>query len=297
MALFNGADFLRPQLDSLAAQDMGWRLWIGCDGSDDGSHGIIADFRDAHPDRTVALTRGPGQGPAANFRALLRNVPEDIAMVAFCDQDDVWLPDKLSRAAQALAPCEGPAIWCSRATICDAGLRPVGVTPLLTRAPSFRNALVQNVVIGHTLTLNRAALDLVRRADAVTGPIVMHDWWIYQLVTGAGGRVIRDERPSTLYRQHPGNAVGAPAGWRRRAAALSRMFSDRQHLWNRQMLNALTRASDMLTPENRQLLAEFRKLNGGGLPARLTALQRAAFYRQGRGEQAALWLAAVLGRI
>lgn len=297
LALFNGAPHLRAQLDSIAAQGLDWRLWVGDDGSTDAGPQIVRDFAASQKPDRVQLIAGAGQGVAANFRRLLRLVPDNATTVAFCDQDDVWLDDKLRRATRALRDSDGPAIWCSRATICDAALTPIGMTPALRRAPGFRNALVQNIVIGHTLTLNRPALDLVRKADAVTGPVVMHDWWIYQLVTGAGGRVIWDDAPSTLYRQHGANAVGAQSGGLGRIGALGRMLGGDQRGWNQVMAQALDRSRDLLTPDNRLVLNDFLRIQQGGIVTRLTALNRAGLYRQGRAEQAALWLAAALGRI
>lgn len=297
MALFNGAPHLQAQLDSLAAQSTDWRLWVGDDGSADDGPQIIRGFAANQPQDRVRLIKGAGRGPAANFRRLLQLVPDDAVAVAFCDQDDVWLNDKLSRATNALRSHVGPAIWCSRATICDAALTPIGLTPGLRRPPGFRNALVQNIVIGHTLTLNRAALDLVRRADTLTGPVVMHDWWIYQIVTGAGGLVIWDDTPSTLYRQHRANVVGASSGGLRRLGALGRMVGGNQRRWNQVMAQALIQSRALLTPDNQMILRDFQQIRQGSPTTRLTAMRRAGLYRQGRGEQAALWLAAALGRI
>src|SRR5699024_3540130 len=101
----------------------------------------------------------------------------------------VWLAGKLSRALAALQELgKAPALYCSRATICDAGLRPLGLTPALRHKPSFRHALVQNLVQGNTAVLNPAAAALARQAAQGAGagdrarPVVMHDWWLYQLV-------------------------------------------------------------------------------------------------------------------
>ncbi|MDF3605215.1 glycosyltransferase [Paracoccus sp. DMF-8] len=103
MALFNGAPHLQAQLDSLARQGTDWRLWVGDDGSTDDGPQIVRDFAANQPkDRVELLTGqglGPGQGPAQNFRRLLQRVPDKATAVAFCDQDDVWPDDKLSRAS------------------------------------------------------------------------------------------------------------------------------------------------------------------------------------------------------
>ncbi|WP_294924764.1 glycosyltransferase family 2 protein [uncultured Paracoccus sp.] len=296
MAVRDGARYLPAQLDSIAAQSLdGWRLLASDDGSTDESRALIDRFAATHPQGRVLLLTGPGQGPAANFRHLLRAVPENGGLVAFGDQDDVWLPDKLERAARALAGLDGPAIWCSSVTICDEALRPLAVSTLPRRGPSFRHALVQNLVRGNTLVLNPAAFRLTAAADAETGPVVMHDWWIYQLVTGAGGRVIFDPRPSVLYRQHGANVVGGARGLRARLTAAGRLVLGAHRGWSRRNLLALHPSRHRLTPENRRVLDDFARLQDP-LPQRIAALRRGGFHRQGRLEQLALWAAVLLGR-
>lgn len=298
MALYQGAAFLRPQLDSIADQDdVDWRLIVSDDGSTDEGPAMVRDFAGRRPGR-VTLRDGPRGGAAANFRALLRAAPAgDLA--ALSDQDDVWLPGKLARAAEVLAslPAERPAIYCSRVTICDRALAPVGLSRLPRRPPSFRHALVQNMVQGNTLVLNPAALRLVQTADMVAGDVVMHDWWIYQVVSGAGGRVVYDPTPWVQYRQHGGNVVGANDGARSRAASLGRMLRGEHADWSRRNLDALTRCAPLFSAEKRRTLAEFRRLVEGGPAARLAAMRRGGFYRQGGLSQAALWAAAALGRV
>lgn len=297
MALYQGERHLRAQLDSLAAQTADWRLVVGDDGSSDAGPQILQDFARDRPGR-VELRPGPRRGAAANFMALLAGLPEAPGHVALADQDDVWQADKLSRALAALEPCgHHPALYCSRVEICDEALRPSGLSRLPVRPPSFRHALVQNLVQGNTAVLNPAAAALARAAAQGAGEVVMHDWWLYQVVSGAGGRVIHDPEPSLLYRQHGANVVGANDGAGARLASLTRMLKGRHRDWSRANLREMQRLRDRLTPENRRLLDDFAALAGPGAVARLRALRRGAFYRQGHLSQAALWLAAALGRV
>lgn len=297
MALFQGAEFLGPQLDSIAAQAVDWRLVVGDDGSDDSGPAILNEFARAHPHR-VGIRAGPGKGAGANFIALLAALPEGPGFVALSDQDDVWHPDKLARAVgMLLALPPDPALYCSRVTVCDRDLQPRGLSRWPRREPSFRHALVQNLVQGNTVVLNPAAAELARRAGHAARRVVMHDWWLYQLVTGAGGTVIHDPRPSLLYRQHGANAVGANIGLGARLVSLQRMFSGQHRQWSRVNLREMARLRPLLTAENQRLLDEFILLRGPGMTVRLAALRRAGFYRQGAISQAAFWAATVLRRV
>ncbi len=295
MAVRNGARHLAAQLASIETQTHPWRLIVSDDGSTDDSRAIVAEFARNHAAGQVRQLDGPRQGPAENFRHLLRALPADARFAAFSDQDDVWLPEKLGRATLALAQAEAPTIWASRVTICDEDLNPRADSPELRIAPAFSHALVQNLLQGNTMVLNHAALGLLRAADAEAGPIVMHDWWAYQLVTGAGGRVIFDRRPSLLYRQHRENVVGAANRSGASLARLRRMFGHTHRDWSRINLAALRASRHRLTPDAQLILDEFARLQGS-LPQRLSAMRRGGFHRQGRLAQAALWAAALLGR-
>lgn len=300
LAVCNGGRHLGAQLDSIAAQrGAGWRLLASDDGSTDDSRALLARFADAHPGR-VRVLDGPQAGSTANFCHLIAQIPADAGHVGFCDQDDVWLPGKLSRAVAMLSRDDDgrPALYASRTTVVDEALNPIGESPGLRRPASFRNALVQNIASGNTMLLSPSAAALARAAvHEAREAMGFHDWWAYQLVTGAGGRVVFDDRPSLLYRQHRGNVVGAGIGRAaagRRAARLLRGAYRDTHLAT---CRALAPSAHRLTAENRAALADYCAASGARLPERLRALRRARVYYQTRSAAAAFWLAALFDRV
>lgn len=295
MAVYQGQTYLPVQLRSLIEQHcQKWQLIVGDDGSTDQSRRILDDFANKLAPGRVRIVPGPGAGAAANFRALLDHVPDDATHICFCDQDDAWDAEKITRGLTSL-PQHLPAIWCSRVIVCDTHMQPLSLSPLPRHQPSFRHALMQNLVQGNTLMMNRAAFDIIRAANAEAGPVVMHDWWIYQLVTGVGGQVIYDPLPSVLYRQHDANVVGANNRLISRIGGARRMFAGTYREWSRMNLGALAASRHRLTPENRALLEQFAELHGS-FRQRIHALRCGGFRRQGRVSQAALWLAVLLRR-
>lgn len=195
LASYNGAAHLDAQLQSIAGQDHdNWSLWVSDDGSSDATCAIVTSFAAAHPERQVTLLQGPGAGSTRNFMALIDRVVEGLGQVpdrlAFCDQDDIWLPGKLTRALGML-PDDGstPALYGARTRLVDDDLTPRGLSPLFCRPPGFANALVQSLAGGNTMLLNAAATALLRQAGTQLR-VVTHDWWAYQLVSGAGGQVV-----------------------------------------------------------------------------------------------------------
>ncbi len=300
LATWNGAANLRAQLDSFRNQTLRpARLIVSDDGSRDETREILAGFAAADPGFPVEILEGPRRGGAQNFLRLLAALPEGTDHVALSDQDDVWLPDKIARGVRMLAQvaADRPALVGGRSYVCDALLRNQRPSPLPRRAPSFRHALVQNFAGGNTMMLNRAGADLLRAAAPEAGRVVVHDWWIYQMVSGAGGTVLFDAVPLLLYRQHGGNQIGANTGVEAKIRRLRWMLRGRFRRWNAINLQALRASAHRFPAENRALLEDFARLQRASLIDRLTILRRIGLYRQGLEGTLSLWLAAVLGRI
>lgn len=306
LASYDGAAHLAAQLASIAAQShANWSLLVSDDGSRDGSRDIAARFAAAHPDHDITLIDGPGAGSTRNFMAMVERLTGKDGQrpdyLAFCDQDDVWLPDKLTRALARLARLAplaggGPALYGARTRLVDAALNDTGLSPLFSRPPGFANALVQSLAGGNTMLLNAEAADLIRRAG--TGmQVVTHDWWAYQLVSGAGGRVIYDPEPALLYRQHADNQIGSNMGWAARVVRARAVWAGRFSDWNRTNLAALERAAPLLTPESRELARAFGRLRDLRGRAAIRAIRAAGLYRQTRGGDLSLRAAAMLGKI
>lgn len=297
LATYNGAANLAEQLDSFAAQTHPPALiLVSDDGSQDATHSILTAFSEAHPALPLTVLEGPGQGSAANFLSLLARCPTDIDVACFSDQDDVWLEGKIARAVARLT-AHTPQLYCARTWECDAGLDNSRLSRLPKKPPSFRNALVQNIAAGNTITLNRAALDMARQAAACTDNVAVHDWWMYQLMTGAGAQIIFDAEPVLLYRQHIDNQIGANRGALAKLRRLQHLFTGRFQVWNDINIAALEQSSHHLKPENLALLRSFATGRAQRLGGRIAMLRRTGLYRQGMLGQFSLRLAAVLGRL
>ena len=95
LATLNGEDYLKAQLESIAAQTYeNWQLVVGDDGSTDGTISILEEFSKQYPEQVTIIKNDPPQGSAKdNFISLIQNSYGPYFM--FCDQDDVWKPDKI----------------------------------------------------------------------------------------------------------------------------------------------------------------------------------------------------------
>ncbi len=295
MATCNGATYLEQQLHSITAQTrQPAQMIVSDDGSTDDTPYILRHFTGNAP-FPVTVNNGPQKGIAQNMLALQTCPPN--GYVAFADQDDVWLPDKLARAMDALSqsPTNHPALYTSRRIITDAQLNPLGLTKLPHRGPGFANALVQNIAPGNTIVLNPAALTLARSAacDLKTCIPYFHDWWLYQLVTGAEGKVFFDPDPTVYYRQHKGNYLGAGNGIVKKTARLKALFDGTYRNWLLEQALALECSSDRLTRESRNQLTLFLQILQGTPDVR----RPVQIYRQSIPEQLLLKLSMALYRL
>lgn len=304
MACRNGARWLPGQLASIAAQDHAdWALWIGDDGSTDATRDIVADFAAARAGRNaVHLVPGPRAGlAAANFLHLMTHpdLPLTPAThLAFADQDDRWYPAKLTRALAMLAAAgPEPALYGAQSRHVDEAGRPCGTSRRPRRPVTLGNALVQNMVSGHSAVLNPAGAALARAAGAPAG-VAFHDWWLSQLMLACGGRLVIDGETVLDYLQHGGNTLGAPAGVAAQVARLRLLFGRDYARWiaaNLAGLEGAPRTPPTLTPAARAAVSALRAAPPAG-PARLAAFRRLGLHRQTGTGTALLWLAALIGR-
>jgi glycosyltransferase involved in cell wall biosynthesis len=264
------------------------------DGSTDGTQAILEAYAQREPKRLLLLRDGESSGSAKeNFRRLL--MASTAPYVCLCDQDDVWLPHKVSasmQAMQALEAVHGPdrsLLVFSDLTVVDERLRTLhrsfwqqaGLDP--RNIHRLRSALSENVVTGCTALLNRNLLEL-----AVTMPpeAPMHDRWIALLAAALGYSAFLRE-PTVLYRQHRANVIGA----RLESDTLASMAKRSQdstgrvaQWWTSQHVAAalLRLHGERLQPAQRRLLAAY--LRCGRSPHRLVrvaTLLRHGFFRRG----------------
>lgn len=299
LCTLHGQQFLAELLQSIATQTYAdWVVFASDDGSTDNTLEILRMHQAAWGPGKLFIHDGPAKGFSANFLSLLCNPNIQASCYAFADQDDLWEPDKLERAIEWLqaAPTGVAALYGSRTQLVDANNQFIGLSPLFQRPPCFSHALIQNIAGGNTMVFNQVARALVCNAgDCVD--VVTHDWWLYLAVTGCGGRVFYDPKPSLRYRQHSGNAVGLDTDWRARLHRVQLLIQGRFKRWNDRNLHALERLRSQLTPENQRTLDLFKTARTRWLAPRVWGFWRAGIHRQSELSNIGLFLAAVFNRI
>lgn len=217
LAAYNGQSWLNAQLDSLSAQDdADFSVLMQDDGSTDGTRALLEDRRKADGRFRMAGEQGCHLGAIGNFISLLRQ--SDAPYCALCDQDDEWLPERLSVCRKAMEDAEArwgedtPILVHSDALIVDAEGKTLHESFFAHQgwdadAVQLKRLIVQNNVTGCTVLMNAALRRLVV-AYANEKALYMHDWFI-ALTAAAFGRVVCIRRPLVRYRQHGNNVMGA----------------------------------------------------------------------------------------
>ncbi|MDR2929417.1 MAG: glycosyltransferase family 2 protein [Propionibacteriaceae bacterium] len=214
LATFNGQTYLVEQLESLLNQTrLPDRIVIQDDHSTDATGQILNDYQCSHPDLIKWTTSEAERGARHNFMSMMIRERDDYVML--CDQDDVWLSDKIEQSLAKITDLEAqlapgtPCLVHTDLTVVDEALTPLGGSFRTNTFADYdrttlRDQIIQNTATGCTIIYNRALADLI-----VTDPphAVMHDWWI-SLIAAAFGQIDHLEACTILYRQHTANQVG-----------------------------------------------------------------------------------------
>lgn len=216
MSTFNGARFLREQIDSILSQDSAeFRLIVRDDGSSDDTVRILNDY--AARDERLVLSRDDhgNLGASGSFFALIEQSEAEFIMLA--DQDDVWLPNKISRTFSRMREMiqrhgnERPLAVFTDLKVVDEELAVIAdsfwsyqkLDPIISQ--NWRSLMAQNVVTGCTMMFNKAAKSVILPYAL---PAMMHDHWIAAKIAKSGHIAYNPEQ-TVLYRQHGRNVEGA----------------------------------------------------------------------------------------
>lgn len=221
LSTYNGEKYLREQLDSIIRSSYkNWKIYISDDCSSDSTCDIVREYISTYGSKIALHVNEHNLGSTANFLSALRRVAaqnkdENGAYYMFCDQDDVWLKDKLYITLRAMKKLERkvgsvkPSLIFTDAVLADEKLEYINnsffrVNRLNVRNLSLSRLLIENRCIGCTIMMNKALVDMV--GEPCEG-IRYHDWWV-ALIAAAFGSIRFLNVPTLLYRQHGHNQVG-----------------------------------------------------------------------------------------
>lgn len=203
MSTYNGEKYLQEQIESVLTQkNVLVRLIVRDDGSTDSTRSILQKY-----ERQGALTLilGKNIGWRQSFMELVYNAPT-ADYYAFCDQDDVWLPEKLYTAVSTMENVKeggipllyGSNLFYYKNCKIEGKLK-------LNANYSKQSSLVRTLTCGCTLVFDGNLQKLLEQNRS--GYVEAHDSWVFMTALYLG-KVIYDPNAYILYRQHDNNQIG-----------------------------------------------------------------------------------------
>lgn len=275
LSTWNGERWLPELLASLSRQTFrDWQLLVRDDGSTDQTLKILLDWQAANPDKVAGIIAdGQNLGATRSF-SLLAEI-SSAPYLMFCDQDDVWFPEKIERQYARLHHLQEthgettPLLVHSDLVVVDQDKNLLSLSFQELRGFHVKQEkqayLLDNVVTGCATAFNRAAAQL-----AFPAPLhaMQHDRWL-ALVCAWFGHIGTIPYPLVLYRQHGQNLLGAqPAGlpgiglraeaWSQQAEAFMLLFGDRLSARDYRLVEALANLQRLDGWQRRQHIVRHR---------------------------------------
>lgn len=209
LSTYNGEKYVGAQIHSILTQNYkNLVLVVRDDGSKDKTVKIVKEFMDNNDN--IKLVEGKNLGFIKSFFELLKY--EDADYYAFADQDDIWLPNKISLAVESLNKLEEdnvPNMAFSNSDYYDVDMNLIKEGEK-GKTFSFLNSLYECVTQGMTMVINKKAKDMV--LDFMPEKVFFHDWWVYMICSGMGN-VVYDDVTTVKYRRDGKNATAEGEGF------------------------------------------------------------------------------------
>lgn len=215
LSTFNGERYIEELLQSIIEQVFqSFTLYVRDDGSTDSTISIIKEFASAD-DRIVYIDDNLHLGPSQTFLYLLNSV--DSSYYMFCDQDDVWLPEKIGISYDYIKETERqrgeniPIIAYTDLVVTDQNLNVIApslweYSHMKVDAPTtFNYICVYNNIAGCASIFNKPAKNTLNTGITTLPKNIYHDWWLAICVSRSGGIIEPIRKATILFRRHGGN--------------------------------------------------------------------------------------------
>lgn len=197
ISTYNGEKYLEDQLSSLIEQTYpNMKIFVRDDDSKDNTAKILDKWKESNK---IDYVKGKNLGYGKSFVEALK-LAGDFDYYAFCDQDDVWLPNKIESAIKILdnKNMDKPLLYVSNLNVCDGDLNFINKTNNVNII-SFANSIVEASLSGNTLVFNRKLKEILISAENKN--LYAHDWIVY-MIASSMGEIYYDKNAYIQYRKH-----------------------------------------------------------------------------------------------
>lgn len=252
MSTYNGEKFVADQIESIQKQTYtDWNLIIRDDGSSDRTCEIVDDF--VSKDNRIKLIQAENVGVIKSFHELVTD-NNNADFYFFADQDDYWLPEKLSVMLEETKKHDNskPVMYYTDLKVTDRNLNVTSESMIRGQSDHANTKLVQelteNTVTGGASMINHELAQLWQS----TNDIIMHDWYL-AIVAAALGELVYIDQPTHLYRQHDSNVLGARTLSKRIKKWIHPNLWFEKYWW---LITASQKQAQKLLTENLSLMSE-----------------------------------------
>ena len=201
LAAYQGEAYIEAQLRSILPQLAHDDEIIVSDDKPGGATERIVR-RAMADDPRVLYVEGKGQGVVANFVNAIRHCRGD--KIYLCDQDDVWLPDKVRQVTEAFDAGATLVLHNAYVTDKDLNITDYSFFALRGSKPGFLRNIVRNSYMGCCMAFDRS---LLKKIMPMPKHLPMHDQWI-GLIGEKYGKVAFLDAPLIYYRRTGSNVTG-----------------------------------------------------------------------------------------
>lgn len=214
LAAFNGGKYLSDQIDAILDQELDNAcvdIFISLDLSVDNSFDICREYASQYENITFLSYGEHFGGAGKNFFRLIKDTDlSEYDYIAFSDQDDLWLNNKLAKAV-AVLKSESFECYSSNVTAFWEDGRELLIDK--AQAQCDWDFIFEAAGPGCTYVLKRNIFIefkawLLERYDDIRYEIDLHDWLLYAFARARGYSWFIDPNPMMRYRQHISNQVG-----------------------------------------------------------------------------------------
>ena len=300
LGFYEGYEFINRQLQSIFNQiHQEFIIFVTDDNSKDKFSLDKLNINESNKKKIRIKIRDKNIGYAQNFLNALVSIDGHFDYYAFSDQDDIWHREKLEKAINSLEeyPYDQPNLYGSRTELIGAREEiKLGKSIEFKKSPSFQNAITQNIFGGNTMVFNRNAFDLICSSN-INQKIIAHDWWCYQIISGAGGNVFYDKNIYLKYRQHNNNLIGSNITLKDKWMRFCKVVNSNFKIQNDYNLKAIINNQNLLIKSNRITLNSFIKARKSSFLGRIFYFLKSGVYRQTLIGNIALFIGIVIKKV
>ncbi len=236
LATYNASEWLLKQFDSIVSQkNVSLKILVRDDGSNDNTRNILRDLESTYDFLSCIYAEIPSGSAGANFRQLILSSNLDsVDYVAFCDQDDIWIDDKLTSSIDAMK--SSGSVGFSSSVL---AFWPDGKEKKLSQSDKITDVdfLFEGAGQGCTFLISSDFFSVFKSFccdnQELISKFFYHDWMVYLMARALGKTWHFSKKATVFYRQHSSNETGGRVG----LSAYLKRFSMIKSGWYKNQIN------------------------------------------------------------